>query len=227
MTWTVWSAAGLDSDQPKYDQFAHGGCWVGCGPVAWAMLIAWADRQAAQGNAFWNGRWGLFRQNGGRGGNDIAPVNQSPGVENMIREIHDAVATFCIGDQGATLPAAMYLAFLYLIGRSYTWVYTAFSSFGIPKPICMLYAASSIQNRQTPAIIGTGWLSHYPLAFKYGVDERTVRHCFLWWCWDTTEYDRWFQVNNGWGGGGTGNEWVPAHTWFIGEIYPTSTSPDA
>jgi hypothetical protein len=26
-------------------------------------------------------------------------------------------------------------------------------------------------------------------------------------------------VNNGWGGGGSG-EWIDASTWFAGEIYP-------
>jgi len=31
-------------------------------------------------------------------------------------------------------------------------------------------------------------------------------------------YDIRFYVNNGWGG--SGNGWVPASTWFAGEIYP-------
>lgn len=62
-----------------------------------------------------------------------------------------------------------------------------------------------------------GWLSHYPMAFGYAYQERTVRYCFIW-CWTDTVYDRWFYVNQGWGG--RGNDWVSASTWFAGEIFP-------
>ena len=79
-------------------------------------------------------------------------------------------------------------------------------------------AIASIVNRHTPAIIGTGWLSHYPLAFGYATQQRTVRKCFIF-CWDETVTDRFFYVNQGWGGGGAG-DWVEASTWFCGQLYP-------
>lgn len=37
-------------------------------------------------------------------------------------------------------------------------------------------------------------------------------------CWNETVYDRFFYVNQGWGG--AGNDWVAASTWFAGEIHP-------
>jgi hypothetical protein len=37
-------------------------------------------------------------------------------------------------------------------------------------------------------------------------------------CWTDGVYDRWFYVNQGWGG--SGNDGVEAGTWFAGEIYP-------
>ncbi|MFY7969668.1 MAG: hypothetical protein ACOVNV_11275, partial [Pirellulaceae bacterium] len=50
----------------------------------------------------------------------------------------------------------------------------------------------------TPAIIGTGWLSHYPVAWGYAWQHRTVRKSFLWWEWTETVTDTAFYVNNGW-----------------------------
>jgi len=44
-----------------------------------------------------------------------------------------------------------------------------------------------------------------------------VRKCVDF-CWNETVYDRFFYVNQGWGG--AGNDWVAASTWFAGEIHP-------
>ena len=74
-------------------------------------------------------------------------------------------------------------------------------------------ARDSIIDYGTPAIIGTGWLNHYPLA--YGYAWRSRQRCFIG-CW--TEYSRWFYVNQGWGGSNDG--WVSASTWFAGRIRP-------
>ena len=48
-------------------------CWSGCGPTAWGRLFGWADHQAAHGNAYWAGRWGLYRVAGGHGGDAVQP----------------------------------------------------------------------------------------------------------------------------------------------------------
>jgi hypothetical protein len=77
----------------------------------------------------------------------------------------------------------------------------------------------SIVNRHTPAVIGTGWLSHYPMAFGYAWQNRVIHHSFLFWSWDEVVTDRCFYVNEGWGGGGSG-DWVEASTWFAGQIFP-------
>jgi hypothetical protein len=94
MAWNYYWA-GTGSAQPKYNQFTYGSCAVGCGPVAWSMLFGWADRQAATGNAYWAPRTGIYRQNGGRGADAVAPTAQDAGVNNMIIEIHNDVHTFC------------------------------------------------------------------------------------------------------------------------------------
>lgn len=218
MGWTIFWA-GYVEDQPAYSQFPFAGCAVGCGPTAWGILFAWADRQAAHGNAYWAGRYGLYRQNGGRGADVVAPIAQDDGVRNMIGELRNQVGTFCALGNGATAPWTMPGATAYLNGRSYTRLDTHWNTFGIHETRLANYAAKSIADRRTPAVIGTGWMSHYPVAWGYAWQQRTVRKSFLWWEWTETVTDTCFYVNNGWGGGGAG-EWIDAGTWFAGEIYP-------
>lgn len=218
MAWTFFWA-GYVEDQPKYFQFPFAGCAVGCGATAWGILFAWGDRQAAHGNAYWSGRHGLYRENGGRGADVVAPIDQDGGVRAMIGELRGQVGTFCAFGNGATPPWGMPGATAYLNGRSYTRLDTHWNSLGIHETRLANYAARSIADRRTPAVIGTGWLSHYPVAWGYAWQKRTVRKSFLWWDWTETVTDTSFYVNNGWGGGGAG-EWIDASTWFAGEIYP-------
>jgi hypothetical protein len=181
------------------------------------MLFCWADRQAGLGNGYWAPRNGLYRQNGGYGADALAPVNQDAGVTNVIREINGDVGTFCLFGSGATWPWRMADAWHYLTNRSYTSLRAGWNSIGWSQDWIRDRARDSIKYRATPAVIGTGWLSHYPMAYGYAYQERCVRYCFIW-CWDVTVYDRWFYVDQGWGG--AGNEWVSASTWFAGEIFP-------
>ncbi len=212
--WTYYWASGA---QPKYYQFNHNGCMVGCGPVAWTMLFCWADRQAGTGNAYWAPRWGLYRTNGGKGSDVVAPINQDAGVENVIKEINGYVGTFCWFGQGATTPWSMGDARKYFTGRTGTSLSTHYNIMGISESGLRKKARNSIRDRKTPAVIGIGWLTHYPMAYGYAWRKRTIRRCFIF-CWDETVYDRWFYVNNG--AGGAGNGWVSASTWFAGQIYP-------
>ena len=216
MAWTYYWA-GSHADQPAYNQYIYDGCNIGCEPVAWTILFCWADIQAETGNSYWAPRWGLYRQNGGSGANDIAPLHQTSGVDNVIEEIHEDVATWCIANSGATFPWDMHQARNYLSGRTGTKLSTHYNSLGISESRLRKYARNSIRDRGTPAVIGTGWLSHYPVAYGYAWQKRTVRKCFIF-CWNETVYDRWFYVNQGWGG--SGNGWVSASTWFAGEISP-------
>jgi len=126
------------------------------------MLFGWADRQAGFGNAYWAPRNGLYRQNGGYGADALAPVNQDGGVENVIREIHGYVGTFCIFGSGATWPWSMADAWRYLPGRSYTSLRAGWNSIGWSQDWIRDRARDSIKYRATPAVIGTGWLQPLP-----------------------------------------------------------------
>lgn len=224
--WSPWTYywAGTDSDQRLYNQIAAhtgpntSGCWSGCGATSWAMLFGWADYQASIGNGAWAGRWGIYRQNGGYGADAVAPKYMDTGIQNISWELRNRIGTFCAFGSGATAPWDMGQASGYLSGRSGIGLTTHYNVFGFSEDRLRDYAINSIKYRRTPAIIGTGWLSHYPLAYGYAQQSRVVRKCFLWHCWDEVEYNRWFYVNQGWGG--SGNGWVPASTWFAGEINP-------
>ena len=119
----------------------------------------------------------------------------------MIEEINDWVDTFCLVGQGATYPADMHEASGYLSGRTSTTLEAHYNGAGIPETRLRDYARDSIKYRDTPAIIGVGWLMHYPLAYGYAYQERIVRYCFVL-CWDEVVYDRSFYLNQGWGGSG-------------------------
>jgi hypothetical protein len=218
MTWTYYWAEGHHTEQPRYGQFDHKGCAVGCGAVAWAMLFCWGDYQAETGNAYWARRWGLYRSNGGRGTNDVAPLSQTAGVKNVIKEIRDQVDTFCFFGGGAVFPSKMDGASDYLSGRTGTSLVIHYNTQGKTGATLRQYALNSIRDRDTPVVIGTGLLRHYPVAYGYAWQTRIVRRCFLGNCWERVVYDRCFYVNQGWRG--YGNEWIEASTWFAGEIYP-------
>ena len=142
-------------------------------------------------------------------------------MNNMIIEIHNDVHTFCAFGSGATTPWDMPAAWQYLNGRTGAWLRADWNSFGIHEDGLRNRAIDSIVNRHTPAVIGTGWLSHYPMAFGYAWQQRTVRHCFIA-CWDDTVTDRCFYVNNGWGGGGAG-EWIDARHVVHGAALPVAS----
>ena len=203
----------LYNQMPASDPQNPSSCYSGCGATAWAMLFGWADNQAASGNAFWAPRWGLYRVNGGYGADAVAPQTWDTGVKNMIWEIRQRINTFCAFGSGATAPWDMSGAAGYLTNRSGTRLYTNYNSLGISTSGLRERARDSIIDYRTPAIIGTGWLNHYPLA--YGYAWRSRQRCFIG-CW--TEYSRWFYVNQGWGGNNDG--WVSASTWFAGRIRP-------
>lgn len=223
--WSDWHYfwAGSHNDQRLYSQMAAGsspntsGCWSGCGGTAWAMLFGWADNQAANSNAYWAPRWGLYRQGGGTGADAVAPATMDSGVRAMTWEIRNDIGTWCAFGSGPTNPWDMDDASRYFNNRTGTRLDTHYNILGIHEDRLRNYARDSIVNRNTPAVIGTGWLTHYPLAYGYAWRSRTVRRCFIW-CWDETEYNRSFYVNQGWGG--SDNGWVSAGTWFAGEIYP-------
>lgn len=221
--WRTWSA-GTDADQRLYRQLRPGespntkSCYSGCGATAWAMLFGWVDVRAHAGDPNWSGRTGIYRTGGGRSpasSTTIAPRSNDAGVGAMTWEIHRAIGTFCVLENGPTWPGDMIGAGSYLTGRTSGRLRTDWNFPGIGNK--WENVRRSIVDRRTPAIMGTGFFGHYPLAYKYREQSRRVQRCILFVCWGETQYNRQFYVNQGWEG--SGNGWVPADSWFIGEIF--------
>ena len=220
VSWSSWSesyAVNWDA-QRLYAQWSCCGCVTGCGPVAWGMLFGWADHQAAAGNSYWRTRWGIYRANGGTGSDADAPRTQDSGVRNMILELRDDVNTFCAFGSGATCPWDMGGASDYLSNRTGARLSSRYNAVGYCETGLRNCARDEIQSHSTPAVIGIGWLSHYPLAYAYRSRSRRVRACFICW-WDRTEYQRQFKINTGWGTS-YGPQWESAETWFCGRLFP-------
>ncbi len=196
--WGPWHTymAGTEADQRIYCQWDEGGCAIGCGPVAWAMEFCWADHQSYIGADDWD--------HGGAFPGD-APRYMNDQVRDMIREIHDDVHTYCIGDSGATNPSDMLDAWNYLDGRTGMGYHAEYGP--LLSRDCRNCARDAIRDRATPAVIGTGFYSHYPLAWGYRYRESH---------W-SSRTDRDFYVNQGWCGSGDG--WVDANTFFCGYVY--------
>jgi len=244
--YTYWYVGGTtqaeaDAQQAWYDQYPLDGCQSGCGPTAWAMLIAWGDRRAhLDPLGWWVGRTGLYRDDGGRGDPAVmAPrwwddADQGAGVKLMMEEINDAMDTGCSGDSGYTKPWRMDDVIDYLNGRSQVslniwWLPLGTSLTGNDAQAVRTKARNVIKNpmeSRRPTIVGTGWFSHYPLA--YGYRDKTVEvcstSCKLVWgktvctpvC--TNQYWSGFLVNQGWGN--TTGEWVSSDIWFAGRLTP-------
>jgi len=228
--WTDWDYvwAGGDAtpdhaEQRWYLQIRSGDlpntsdCWSGCGATAWAMLFGWADNQAALGdNPYWDGRWGLYRENGGYGADAVAPPYMDAGVENVTWEIRNYIDTWCnaINDNGATWASDMRKAEEYVENRSYVRVFASGNDVSDHRFGKYRRKAKAAIKYRGPAIIGIGLWEHYPLA--YGFKKRQYR------TWGTTWYtQRKFYVNLGWGDQ-TERGWVSAYPiWFAGEIRPS------
>lgn len=210
--WTGRSDSQTNDYQRLYSQFTIGSCSSGCGATAWAMLFGWADHQAAVGNPTWQRHWGIYRQDGGRGPDADAPRNLDNGIRNIISEIRGYIGTTCVLGNAPTLPGSMVNAQRYLWGRDYSGI--RINWFFPPMPSVSQRAKEAIAWRRSPVIIGTGFLSHYPLAYGYGWRSRLAG----WWPFRYTEYSHWFFVNQGWGG--SRNGWVSDTTWFAAELLP-------
>ena len=232
-SWSGWRTfyAGTEEDQHYYLQIPAGqgpndsNCASGCGATAWAMLFGWADNQAWEKHPRWEPRWGIYREDGlprpapdARAPDSMDTEEFGCGISNITWEIREAVKTYCapwpFTGSAATNPWRMKRANDYLISRTAARAHTEYSRKGSRRDEFRITAAQSIIYG-TPAIIGTGWLSHYPLAFGYRMRSR--ESCGLFRC--STEYQHEFYVNQGWGSS-TQNSWVPGETWFVGELYP-------
>jgi hypothetical protein len=241
-SWSSWNYywAGNASDQRKYAQWTvSGSCAVGCGPVAWMMLLGWVDIKSTYpqvSGQFWK-RWNAYRENGSSSGlatsgAGIAPqsttigstIYMAPGVFTSTEYIRNQVGTFCFSGSGATYPWSMdnvrnYLSY---VGTGIS-IDTHYNSVGFHEDGLRDYTIEHLTKSNTserrPVIIGTGWLNHYPLAWGYAWRSRpTTWRDAGWWVGDDILYSRYFYVNNGHGGSDDG--WVDASTWFAGRVSP-------
>lgn len=209
----VHNPDGSSPAQRNYGQYSRysaqnpSSCSSGCGATAWGMMFGWVDYMAHRnpfGDGVWRNHTGIYRENGGYGNAAIqAPDSMwDNGVSNMVMEIRRHIGTFCSGNNGATFPWDMGKAAFYLTNRDALKLQTAWNDFGQADAGNLGVAINSIIQGRTPVVIGTGFFSHYPVAFSLGyrpADGQII-----------------FQINNGWGNGGDNDEWIPAATWFSG-----------
>ena len=196
--WGSWATyyAGSWDDQKRYSQeWALSGCcsagWSGCGPTAWAMLYG-----------YWDGH-GVTSLIGGSGS---TPMYDNSYVDSCIQYVFGWVGTYCVGNQAATNPWQMDQGYRWAghqgahISISTTWNVPYLSSGPRNKAI------QSIRDYARPALVGTGYYEHYPLA--YGYKYRTYTSWGI--TWDTQRY---WKVNNG--QGDSSPIWVDAGScWF-------------
>jgi hypothetical protein len=178
------------------------------------MLLGWADNQASQGNPAWAHRYGIYRENGGFGHDVGAPRDQDGGVDNMTWELAGHLGSFCVGGQTATLPTSMWFVSKYLRPRTGATERSHYYFFfdGIDDAI------QTMTRTNSPVIIGTGFLAHYPLAWGSQVRRRIVRHCFFW-CWDVREYETKILINNGnWNYSDYNSLYINTNSFFVGQL---------
>lgn len=216
--------AGTDVHQRWYNQFTYGGCAVGCGSVAWMMLFGWIDFRSTSAGGSTYTRTCTFRASGSSTGSctsnpdGIAPSTNTTGANNAIINIRNRINTFCSFGSGATAPWDMPNASGYLTQmRSGLSVVSNWNSVGFHEDSLKNLARNEIVNNSRPVIIGTGWLSHYPLAYRYRWYSRPENWDEGWGDGDDVTYVEQFYVNQGWGGPAG---WVSAGTWFVGRVIP-------
>jgi hypothetical protein len=230
-TWGPWHYYWVDRNDDAlaetYNQIpAHidvntSNCYSGCAATGWAMLFSWVDRRAAEGHATWAGHWGMYRVAGGYGANATAPLTQnvyaSNGVNNMSWELRNRLTTYCSGTSGSTDRDDEILAAEYYRPRA-TAAWRMSTRYD-PTGLCWAGACNEarnlivnqIVNRRAPAILGA--YNHIQMAVGYAWQSEET--CFLWWC--STDYNRWFYINKGWGG--SGNGWLDYDDVYLGGTF--------
>ena len=234
-----WSAfrefyAGAPTDQRNYDQFnVSSNCLSGCGPTAWMMLFGWVDVKSSPPPSFaytsapFPRRWLVYRANGQPTGDPIgatgtAPLTMDTGIRNSILNIRNRVGTFCpVGtNSGATVPWEMDEAVHYLrqMGTG-MGLDTHYNIVGASEDRFYRLALQHLADRNPrPVVIGTGWLSHYPVAWGMRYQQRPERWNEGWFDGDDVVWNTFWLVNQGWGG--RNNGWVQGGIWFVGRVFP-------
>ncbi|MCX6016641.1 MAG: LamG domain-containing protein, partial [Chloroflexales bacterium] len=237
--WSGWSFfdAGTADDQREYNQFTYGttfsavgaACLSGCGATAWMMLFGWADYKSSipgSGvNRYYTYREGGTQYGSGTSVNGVAPklmnigTAVNPGLRNAILFIRGRISSVCqVTGASSTLPADMDNARYYLsyVGTG-LGIDVSYHVFFYPADRIKNNTRAEIAYNHRPVVVGTGFGSHYPLAYRYAWRSRPEH-------WnegiadgDDVVYSEFFYVNNGWGQGGLGG-WTDAGVWYSGRL---------
>jgi hypothetical protein len=202
----VPTAAGdvLDSDafyardwsaQPKYNQFNNSN-WcplTGCGPVAWAMLFAWFDRE-------WGVEWAFLGEpSGSRPPADTTTSQRRIQVFSAYDSLHELCDVICgASDEGATWPPDMSEGFKGYTTSSYIfdrirreWHINAVT--GTWPEAGALRCRDAIKGGY-PSVVGLGYFWHYALAYGYYWERIDTGGGFA-------ITSRYLKCNMGWGPG--------------------------
>ena len=145
-----------------------------------AMLIGYTDYAAANGHPRFGAFDRIYLENGGRGRaarDVVAPQTQDTGIDNLTIELRDTMNDWgmsgcSVTGERFTSPVLMAQANQYFWGRVPARVIADFDAGGIGTAAGAANVVNSIRTGNITAI-GTGTLSHYPVAF--GMHEFTPR----------------------------------------------------
>ncbi|KAK6165639.1 hypothetical protein SNE40_022529 [Patella caerulea] len=198
-------------------------CAVGCGPVAWAMILGYYDRRSHdKPSTYTIGSQGLFRCSpDATNGSNIckAPAYTTDQVKQLTEYLHDVMGTFCLTGQGATTQGSMKKFEDYFIPRQLTGSpNVTVETSGIASFVGIYDdgirdSGLAFLRAKWPVVVGIRvdgiFSQHFPVATKYR--SRSSKECTksLWGstkCTTSTEYEMYLHM--GWGG--SSNGWKPA-----------------
>jgi hypothetical protein len=182
------------NEQPRYYQLSNDDwCeYVGCGPVAWAMLFAWFDRTQHVEYAFRG-------EGAGDPPFDLTSASKRSAVFYTYNNLHEYCDVICndISGEGASVPSDMSEGFIdYTEDALDSGILKA--SWNIQSYYGNWPDAGALRSRDAikkgyPAVTGLGWMWHYVLA--YGYKYKTIDAGG-----GKTVDKRYLKCNMGWGG---------------------------
>ena len=216
--WQKWNQTiipGGHDEQPAYyqpmrDQWCHA---VGCGPLAWAMLLSWWEHHGVP--AAWASP---FTISSPKDFTTLAKVSSTVGELNLLHDYCDVQCWGASSDSGSCTPANEWEGF-----RDYTWsnrliTYTLKASWNVRW--AGLFGTLDTEGGGTetrdavmkgyPSTCGIGEYWHYVLVYGY-----------QWRAFKAVEngppmlYQRQILCNMGWGGGGKTAEWRSLYDVFF------------
>ena len=205
-----------ESEFPDYDQHkCCGGCYSGCGPVAWAQVFGYFDR-ISKYNSMFSSR--IFGDS-----STMAPLQLTGAVKVFVESLRPYLRTRCEGGQGSTKLRNMH--------RIKPWFKERQGSKAVVKGYNRPWRKSSWMVSKGVWFLKYGYpvvfsfyvdngkkkAAHAAVATKFTTKSTTYRHCQKkktgWWVgrktktvcnWKTDHYIEFF-IHYGWGG--SNNKW--------------------